>query len=171
MRNGAYETVERPSLSPIDQQQQQWPAGLLLSALLAGDIDRPRRAPAPRTSCRRAQQQRRRSTALSSKCGQCHADRVHKVTARKQRSGCISVVISRPRFRNSTALEFIEPKSRSRSSSPVFDAEHRVALRGLTITLRTNKIPTGLQQTDRCGNMTTLQEKAGTDSVRLQCDS
>ena len=57
------------------------------------------------------------------------AVRVHKFMGRRQRSGCISVVISRPRFRNSTALEFIEPKSRSRSSSPVFDAEHRVALR------------------------------------------
>ena len=41
-------------------------AGLLLSARQAGDIGRQR----PGT-----QQQRRRSTALSSKCGQCHVDR------------------------------------------------------------------------------------------------
>ena len=34
-----------------------------------------RQQPAPRTSCRRAQQQRRRSTALGSKCRQCHVDR------------------------------------------------------------------------------------------------
>ena len=39
-----YETVERPSVRPsvcpIDRQQQRWLAGLLLSALRAGDIDR-----------------------------------------------------------------------------------------------------------------------------------
>ena len=30
----------RPSVRPIDRQQQRWPAALLLSALRAGDIDR-----------------------------------------------------------------------------------------------------------------------------------
>jgi len=72
MRSGIYVTVERPavchSVCPIDRQQQRWPAGLLLSAVRARDIDR--QPPAPRTSCRRAKQQRRRS----SKCGQCHVD-------------------------------------------------------------------------------------------------
>ena len=38
-------------LSYVDGQLQRWPAGLLLSALWAGDIDR--QLPGPRTSCRR----------------------------------------------------------------------------------------------------------------------
>jgi len=42
-------------------------AGLPLSAVRAGDIDQQRREPG-------AEQQRGRSTALSSKCGQCHVD-------------------------------------------------------------------------------------------------
>ena len=82
MRSGVYETVEcpsvrpsiHPSVCPIDRQQQRWPASLLLSAQRAGNIDRQLRALAPRTSCSQVQQQRRRSTALSSKCGQCHVD-------------------------------------------------------------------------------------------------
>jgi len=45
----------------------RWPAGLLLSALRAEDIDW--LLPAPRTSCRRAERQIRRSMALSSKRG------------------------------------------------------------------------------------------------------
>jgi len=51
----------------MSQQQQRWPAGLLLSALLAGDIDRQRRAPVSHAGALS-------STALSSKCGQCHVD-------------------------------------------------------------------------------------------------
>jgi len=42
-------------------------AGLPLSAVRAADIDRQQLEPG-------AQQQRRRSTALSSKCEQCHVD-------------------------------------------------------------------------------------------------
>jgi len=38
-------TVERPSVCPVVRQQQRRAAGLLLSALLAGDIDR-QQAPA-----------------------------------------------------------------------------------------------------------------------------
>jgi len=44
----------RPSICPTDQQQQQRPVGLLLSALRTGDIDRQ-----PRALCHR----RRRSAA------------------------------------------------------------------------------------------------------------
>jgi len=51
----------------MSHQQQRWPAGLLLSALLAGDIDRQRRAPVSHAGALS-------STALSSKCGQCHVD-------------------------------------------------------------------------------------------------
>jgi len=54
----------RPSVCPIDRQQQRRVGGLLLIALRAGDFDR--QLPAPRTSCRsisaavgRAQQQMR----------------------------------------------------------------------------------------------------------------
>jgi len=46
----------RPSVCPVDRQQQQRAAGLLLRTRRAGDIDR------------------QQSTALSSKCGQCHVD-------------------------------------------------------------------------------------------------
>ena len=38
MQSRVYESV-RPSVCPIGRQQQGWPAGLLLSALWAGDID------------------------------------------------------------------------------------------------------------------------------------
>ena len=68
MGSRVYETVgclsSRPSVCPIIRPQQR-ATGLLLSAVRAGDIDRQLRAPGGR-------QQRRRSTALSSKCGQCH---------------------------------------------------------------------------------------------------
>jgi len=37
MSSRVYETVERPSICPIDKQQHA--AGLLLSALRIGDID------------------------------------------------------------------------------------------------------------------------------------
>ena len=54
----------------------------------AGDIYRQRRTRALRNSCRRALQQRRRSTALSSKCGQCHADsRATRLNTDALRSG------------------------------------------------------------------------------------
>ena len=46
---------------------QRRAAGLPLSAVRAGDIDRQWWAPG-------AEQQRRRSTALSSECGKCHVD-------------------------------------------------------------------------------------------------
>ena len=39
MRSRVYETVERPSVCPVDRQQQRRAAGLLLSASRAGDID------------------------------------------------------------------------------------------------------------------------------------
>jgi len=58
-----YVTADPTSVCPVDRQQQRWSAGLLLSALRAGDIDR--QLSVPRTSCRRAQQQWRRGTALS----------------------------------------------------------------------------------------------------------
>ena len=49
MRRKTYVTVGTPSVylsvCPIDRHQQRRPAGLLLSALLAGDIDRQLRAP------------------------------------------------------------------------------------------------------------------------------
>jgi len=48
----------RQSVPSIDSSSGRWPAGLLLSALQAGDIDRQLRAPVPRTSCT--------ATALSS---------------------------------------------------------------------------------------------------------
>jgi len=66
MRSSVYETVERPSVRPsvcpVDRQLQQRPlAGLLLSALLTGDIGR---ALTPRTSCgRRRSSAARRSAA------------------------------------------------------------------------------------------------------------
>jgi len=49
--------------------QQRRAAGLLLSAVRAKDIDRQRRAPGGSSAAARV-----RSTALSSKCGQCHVD-------------------------------------------------------------------------------------------------
>jgi len=67
MRSQVYETVECPSVCTVIRSQPRRAAGLLLNAVRAADIDRQRRQPS-------AQQQRRRSTALSSKCGQCHVD-------------------------------------------------------------------------------------------------
>jgi len=55
-----------PSVCPIIRPQQRRAAGLLLSAMWAGDIDRQRQPG--------AQQQRRRSWARSSKREQCHAE-------------------------------------------------------------------------------------------------
>jgi len=49
--------------------QQRRAAGLLLSAVRAKDIDRQRRAPGSSSAAAQG-----RSTALSSKCGQCHVD-------------------------------------------------------------------------------------------------
>jgi len=40
MQRKVYGTAGRPSVCPIDPQQQRRTAGLLLSALWAGDIDR-----------------------------------------------------------------------------------------------------------------------------------
>jgi len=66
----------RPSVCPVDQKQQRRAGGLLLSAVRAGDIGRQLRARCGKraAACAGAQQQRRRSTALSSKCGQRHVD-------------------------------------------------------------------------------------------------
>ena len=47
------------SVCPIDRQQQRWPVCLLLNALRVGDRPIDLQLPAPRTSCRRAQLQRR----------------------------------------------------------------------------------------------------------------
>jgi len=57
----------RPFLCPIIRPQPRRAAGLLLSAVRARDIDRQWLPPG-------AEQQRRRSTALSSKCELCHVD-------------------------------------------------------------------------------------------------
>ena len=61
MLSRVYETVERPSsvrlsVFSIDREQQRRAAGLLLSAVWVGDMDR------------------QQAPALSSKCGQCHVD-------------------------------------------------------------------------------------------------
>jgi len=53
------------SIHLIDQQQQQRAAGLLLSALRAGDIDRYLRAPAPRANYRPAARPRSAENAGS----------------------------------------------------------------------------------------------------------
>jgi len=58
----------RLSVCSIVGQQERRAARLLLSAPPAGDVDRQLRAPAFSV------QQRRRSTALSSKCGQRYVD-------------------------------------------------------------------------------------------------
>jgi len=51
MQRMVCETVERqsvrPSVCPVDRQQQRRAVGLLLSAMRTGDIDRQRPAPAP----------------------------------------------------------------------------------------------------------------------------
>jgi len=60
----------RLSVCPIIRpQQRRATAGLLLSAVQAGDIARQRQAP-----CSNGAAARGRSTALGSKCGQCHVD-------------------------------------------------------------------------------------------------
>jgi len=71
MRSRVYKTAKRPSVRPsvgpsvcpIDRTQQSCEAALLMTTRRAGDIDRLLHGGAG------AQQQRRRSTALSSKCG------------------------------------------------------------------------------------------------------
>jgi len=65
-----------PSVCPIDPQQQRQPAGLLLSDLPTGYIDRQLRAPSTRRApcSRRSAATAPSSTALSSKRGQCHVD-------------------------------------------------------------------------------------------------
>ena len=74
MLSKIYETIERPSVCssvcPIMRPQPWRAAGLLLSAVPAGDIDRQRR---PTSSSGAAP--RGRSTALSSKYEQCFVDR------------------------------------------------------------------------------------------------
>jgi len=65
-RSGVPPSV-RLSVCSVDRQQQR-AAGLLLSALRAGDIDRRLRAPAPRTSYRSISPAGARAP-LSSKCG------------------------------------------------------------------------------------------------------
>jgi len=45
-----------PYVCPINRQQQMRPAGLLLSALRAGDVDRRLPASTTRSTCRRALQ-------------------------------------------------------------------------------------------------------------------
>jgi len=59
----------RPSVCPVIRPQQRREAGLLLSAVQAGDIDRQRRAP-----CSNGAAARGRRSALSSKHGECHVD-------------------------------------------------------------------------------------------------
>ena len=71
MRDRVYVAVRRLSVC-LSHRLTAAAAGLLLSALWAGDIDRQLAALAPRTSCRCAKQQWRRSSALSSKPGQCY---------------------------------------------------------------------------------------------------
>ena len=61
----------RSSVCPIDRPLQRRAACLLLSAERTGAIDRLQTRRAAGTG---AQQQRRRSTALSSKCRQCNVD-------------------------------------------------------------------------------------------------
>ena len=76
MRSRVCVTIGRPSVRLSHRSTAAAVASrfLLLNAVRVGDIDGQLQAPVPRTSCRRAQQQRRRSTALSSECGQCHVE-------------------------------------------------------------------------------------------------
>jgi len=76
MQNRIYETIKRLSVRlsvcSIDRPQQQRAADFVLNDRRPGDIYRLlHSAPAAGAG---AQRQRRRSTALSSKCGQCRAD-------------------------------------------------------------------------------------------------
>ena len=68
MRSRVYETAERPSVrlsvpSIDSSSEQRRAAGLLLSAVREWTV-----------AGADAQQQRRRNTTFSSKCGQCHID-------------------------------------------------------------------------------------------------
>ena len=89
MRSRVYKTVRCPSVRqsvcPISRTQQRRAAGLLLSAVRAKDIDRQRRAPGSSSAAARG-----RSTALSSKCGQCHADR--RINEDEHRLGLVSIL-------------------------------------------------------------------------------
>ena len=76
MQSRIYETVVHLSVCPIDQQQQRWPSGLLLSTLLS--LGRRYWSTAVCTEaayqlqvCSAAM---RHSMAVSCKCGQCHID-------------------------------------------------------------------------------------------------
>jgi len=65
---------------------QQWRAvGLLLSAVRAKDIDRQRRVLGSSNAAAQG-----RSTALSSKCGQCHVD--SRVDDAEHRLGLLSIL-------------------------------------------------------------------------------
>jgi len=70
----------RSAFCPIDRPQQRCAAGLLLSAVRAGDIYQRWRTPG-------AKQQRRRSTALSSKCRECPVESQVDEAA-EHRQGC-----------------------------------------------------------------------------------
>ena len=75
MHSKVHEKLERPffclsvCLSHQSTAAAAFDGVFLLSTLRAEDVNRYHRAPAPRTSCRRAVQQ---ASALSSKYGQCH---------------------------------------------------------------------------------------------------
>ena len=75
----------RQSVCPISRTQQRRAAGLLLSAVRAKDIDRQRRAPGSSSAAARG-----RSTALSSKCGQCHVDT--RINEAGHRLGLVSIL-------------------------------------------------------------------------------
>ena len=77
MRIRVYETFERPSVRPsvcpVDGQQQRRASGLTPSVPRAGDIDR-LQAPALSNNGARPARHGTRSVALISKCGQRHVD-------------------------------------------------------------------------------------------------
>ena len=89
MRSRVYKTVRCPSVRqsvcPISRTQQSRAAGLLLSAVRAKYIDRQRRAPGSSSAAARG-----RSTALSSKCGQCHVD--SRINEAEHRLGLLSIL-------------------------------------------------------------------------------
>ena len=76
----------RQSVYPISRTQQRRAAGLLLSAVHATDIDRQRRAPGSSSAAARC-----RSTALSSKRGQCHVG--SRVDEAEHRLGLLSILL------------------------------------------------------------------------------
>jgi len=80
MRSRVYKTV-RLSVS----QSNAAAAGLLLSAVLAKDIDRQRRVSGSSSAAARG-----RSTALSSKCGQCHVG--SRINEAEHRLGLLSIL-------------------------------------------------------------------------------